>query len=153
MTLGSSTSSSDAFSSDIGTRVWSLTRLPRVMGRRLRCRDFAGSLPVAWYPVLRVTRGVKRGSACVLVAMLALATAGCGAPKPLDPTSDTIAPQKKAAVESLLQGARAAADQFGAGDALNVGEANQFALSWVPYCGGLAESSRYGATICGWQGV
>ena len=52
--------------------------------------------------------------------MLALATAGCGAPKPLDPTSDTIAPQKKAAVESLLQGARAAADQFGAGTALGV---------------------------------
>lgn len=34
------------------------------------------------------------------------------------PTSETIAPQKAAAVESLLQGARAAADQFEAGVAL-----------------------------------
>ena len=52
--------------------------------------------------------------------MLALGTAGCGAPEPLDPTSEAIAPQKKAAVESLLQGARAAADQFGAAAALGV---------------------------------
>lgn len=56
---------------------------------------------------------------CVLVAAASIMS-GCGEPKPLDPTSATIASQKKAAVESLLQGARAAADQFGAGTALGV---------------------------------
>lgn len=47
-------------------------------------------------------------------------TAGCADNSKLDPTSEPVASQRKAAVESLLQGARAAADQFGAGDALGV---------------------------------
>jgi hypothetical protein len=69
-------------------------------------------------PVMRVTNWVKRGSACVLVASLALAAAGCADSPKLDPKSEPVASQRKAAVATLLKGARVTADQFGAGAAL-----------------------------------
>ena len=67
-----------------------------------------------------VTSLVKRGSACVLVASLALATAGCAESPKLDPKSEPVASQREAAVATLLKGARVAADQFGAGAPLGV---------------------------------
>jgi hypothetical protein len=69
---------------------------------------------------MRVTIWVKRVSACVLVASLAMATAGCAESPKLDPKSEPVASQRKAAVATLLKGARVAADQFGAGAALGV---------------------------------
>lgn len=90
-------------------------------GEASRCRDFAGTLPVAWHPDLRMTRGVKRGSAWVLVAMLALATsASCASNPKLDPTVEPVAAQRKAAVDDMLAGARAAGAQFGARTPLGV---------------------------------
>jgi len=82
---------------------------------------FGGSLSFAWYPVLRVTRGVKRGSAWVLVAMLAVATgAGCAGNPKLDPTVEPVAAQRKAAVDGMLAAARAVGAQFDAGTPLGV---------------------------------
>lgn len=57
---------------------------------------------------------------CILVAA-ALVLSGCaGDPRLLDPISGAIASQRKAAVDDVLQGAGAVADQFDAGGALGV---------------------------------
>jgi hypothetical protein len=64
---------------------------------------------------------VKRFSAWVLVAMLALATGtGCAGNPNLDPTVEPVATQRKAAINDMLAGARAAGAQFGAATPLGV---------------------------------
>jgi hypothetical protein len=67
-----------------------------------------------------VTSWVKRGSACVLVASLALTASGCAGNPKLDPKSEPVASERKAAVDSMLAGARAAGGQFGSGTPLGV---------------------------------
>jgi len=81
---------------------------------------FGGWLSFAWHLVLRVTKGVKRGSAWVLVAMLTLAIAGCAGNPKLDPAAEPVATERKAAVDSMLTAARAVGAQFGAGTPLGV---------------------------------
>ena len=67
-----------------------------------------------------VTKGVKRGSAWVLVAMLTLAIAGCTGNPKLDPAAEPVAAERKAAVDGMLAAARAVGAQFGAGTPLGV---------------------------------
>lgn len=70
---------------------------------------------------MRVTRGVKHGTACILVALLALATStGCTSNPKLDPTAEPVAAERKAAVDGMLAAARAVGAQFGAGTPLGV---------------------------------
>jgi len=61
-----------------------------------------------------------RGWFWILLAAAPVLSGCAGDPPLLDPTSATVASQRQAAVDDLLQGARAAADQFDAGDALGV---------------------------------
>jgi len=63
---------------------------------------------------------VMRGWFWILVVATPLLSGCAGDPPLLDPTSGTVASQRQAAVDDLLHGARAAADQFLAGDALGV---------------------------------
>jgi hypothetical protein len=63
---------------------------------------------------------VKRGFLCLLVATLAEAASGCAGNPKLDPTSEPVASQRKAVVDSMLAGAQAASGQFGAGTPLGV---------------------------------
>ena len=63
---------------------------------------------------------VRRGFLCLLVAALAEAASGCAGNPKLDPTSEPVASERKAVVDSMLVGARAAGGQFGAGTRLGV---------------------------------
>jgi hypothetical protein len=82
---------------------------------------FGRGLSFAWYPVLRVTGGVKRGLAWVLVAMLAMVTsAGCASNPKLDPTVEPVTAQRKASIDGMLAAARAVGAQFGAATPLGV---------------------------------
>lgn len=63
---------------------------------------------------------MMRGWFWILLVATTLLSGCTGEPPRLDPTSGTVASQRQAAVDDLRHGARAAADQFLAGDALGV---------------------------------